>query len=45
MDPYSLTVTVLVPENAVSPIVVFDGNTEFAVSAVAVDNASHGLVH
>ena len=41
MDPDSLTVTVLVPENAVSPIVVFDDNAALKAAIVARSAARH----
>ena len=41
MDPDSLTVTVLVPENAVSPIVVFDDNAALKATIVERGAARH----
>ena len=41
MDPDSLTVTVLVPENAASPIVVFDDNAALKAAIVERGAARH----
>ena len=41
MDPDSLTVTVLVPENAASPIVVFDDNAALKAAIVERSAARH----
>ena len=41
MDRDSLTVTVLVPENAVSPIVVFDDNAALKAAIVERGAARH----